>query len=65
MRITADTDVCIGSGNCTRVAPDLFDQDEEGFVTLLNPEPDPTRHDAAREAEDLCPSGAIAITEDA
>jgi ferredoxin len=44
--------------------PDLFDQDEEGTVKLLNAEPDPSRYGAAREAEDLCPSGAISITND-
>jgi ferredoxin len=44
--------------------PDLFDQDEEGTVKLLNAEPDPSRYDAAREAEDPCPSGAISITND-
>jgi ferredoxin len=64
MRIHTDTDVCIGAGNCARTVPDLFDQDDQGTVRLLDPEPDPSRHDAAREAEDLCPSGAISITED-
>jgi ferredoxin len=64
MRIHTDTGVCIGAGNCVRTAPDLFDQDDEGIVKLLNAEPDPTRDDAAREAEELCPSGAISISED-
>jgi ferredoxin len=64
MRIHTDTDTCIGAGNCARTAPDLFDQDDQGTVKLLDPAPDPSRYDAAREAEDLCPSGAISISED-
>jgi ferredoxin len=64
MRIHTDRDVCIGAGNCARTAPDLFDQDENGTVVLLDPQPGRDREQAAREAEDLCPSGAISISED-
>jgi ferredoxin len=64
MRIRTDTEVRIGAGNCVRTAPGLFDQDDEGTVELLNPTPDPGRYDAARGAEDLCPSSAISLTEE-
>lgn len=62
MRIEVDRERCIGAGMCTLTAPDVFDQDEEdGRVVLLDPEPPEGRHPAARTAEASCPSGAISV----
>jgi ferredoxin len=41
MRINADRDVCIGSGNCVLTAPGVFDQDDDGLVEVVDPEPAP------------------------
>jgi len=49
VKITADRDVCIGSGNCVVTAPRVFDQDDA---------------DAVRDAVAHCPSGALKIVED-
>ena len=60
MRVTA---VCVGAGMCALTAPELFEQDDDGIVTVLRPDAGP--HDqAAREAEALCPSGAVQIVEE-
>jgi ferredoxin len=64
MRIDIDTDVCIAAGNCARTAPELFDQDDDGTVVLLDARPDAAHREMAREAVDLCPSGCISISED-
>jgi ferredoxin len=65
MRIVADRQRCTSAGNCARVAPELFDQDDDdGMVVVLEPEPPPSLIDAAREAESLCPAQAIALIED-
>ncbi|GAA1719231.1 ferredoxin [Fodinicola feengrottensis] len=62
MRIVADRERCIGAGQCVRVAPELFDQDEsEGIVVVLRENPPPELAEAATEAAQLCPSQAIAI----
>ena len=61
MRITLDCDVCIGSGNCVRIAADIFDQDAEAIVTLVDPTPPPDRIDAVRAAVDSCPTSAIRL----
>jgi ferredoxin len=63
MRITADTTVCVGAGQCAMVADELFDQDDDGIVMLLEPEPDASQEAAARRAVSLCPARAISITE--
>ncbi|ADI03775.1 ferredoxin [Streptomyces bingchenggensis BCW-1] len=60
MRINADADRCVGAGQCVLAAPDLFDQDDDGTVTVLT-EPGAATKDAAREAVHLCPSGAITL----
>ncbi|MFF0991521.1 ferredoxin [Kocuria nitroreducens] len=63
MRIRANRNVCIGSGNCVLVAADLFDQDDDAVVVLLTDTPSAAREDAAREAVDRCPSGALSMDE--
>ncbi|GAA2688300.1 ferredoxin [Streptomyces lunalinharesii] len=63
MRITVDTGRCVGAGQCVLTAPDLFDQDDDGLVTVLDPASDAPAG-AAREAAALCPSGAISVAAD-
>jgi ferredoxin len=65
MRIAADREVCIGSGNCVLTAPAVFDQDDdEGLVVVLTPDVGPGDADAVREAVARCPSGALRLLED-
>jgi ferredoxin len=64
MRVTADREVCIGAGMCALTAPEVFDQDDDGIVTVVRPHPEPGEQDAAREAEVLCPSGAVQIMDE-
>ncbi|AOS63979.1 ferredoxin [Actinoalloteichus hymeniacidonis] len=59
--VHADRDVCTGSGKCVLIAPEVFDQDDDGLVLLLDSEPDRRLHDAAEEAVALCPVGALRI----
>ena len=59
-QLGTDRETCIGSGNCVRLAPTVFDQDDEdGRVTLL-PGADP---DAVADDVELavtgCPVGAL------
>ncbi|MFC0038942.1 ferredoxin [Actinomadura rayongensis] len=60
MRVTADRTVCVGAGLCALSAPEVFDQDDDGLVTVLLPAP--ADEDAARTAANLCPSGAVRVT---
>ncbi|WP_193106645.1 ferredoxin [Brachybacterium sp. FME24] len=63
MRITADTTACVGAGQCALVAGNLFDQDDDGIVELLEDTPAPADEALARRAASLCPSHAITIAE--
>ncbi|MFH8982335.1 ferredoxin [Streptomyces varsoviensis] len=63
-RVTADRNVCVGAGLCAMTAPAVFDQDEGGLVTVLKKEPQGSAElSSARQAGNICPSGAVKITE--
>ncbi|MFJ8017161.1 ferredoxin [Streptomyces sp. NPDC096339] len=62
MRITADTQRCLGAGQCVLSDPDRFDQSEEGTVLVLRARVDGADEAArARESVALCPSQALAL----
>ncbi|WP_328479051.1 ferredoxin [Actinoplanes sp. NBC_00393] len=64
MHVSADQDKCCGAGQCVLLAPEVFDQrEEDGIVTVLDPEPPGQLHDVAREAAAVCPTSAISIRE--
>jgi ferredoxin len=60
-RIHVDTNKCVGAGQCVLTAPDLFDQDEDGIVVLVDAAPGDDRHSAALKAARLCPAQAIRV----
>jgi ferredoxin len=64
MEIVINEAVCSGYGNCVTAAPEFFDLNDSGQAvalrtTVLVPE-DVAR---ARAAMDICPMGAISLTE--
>lgn len=57
-----DRNVCIGSGICVSIAPDVFDLDDEMRSHVVNPE---AATDALyREAAENCPTQAIVLEDD-
>ncbi|GAA4709080.1 ferredoxin [Promicromonospora umidemergens] len=61
LQIDVDADSCVGAGQCTLTAPDVFDQDDSGIVMLLTDDVPDTSE--VREAAALCPARAIKIRE--
>jgi ferredoxin len=59
VRITVDRDKCIASGACVIAAPELFDQDEDGIVVVLDENPDGELAAKAVEAAQACPAAVI------
>jgi ferredoxin len=60
-RVIADRDKCIASGACVLACPDVFEQDEDGIVVVLNELPPPRLRDAADAALRACPAAVIEI----
>jgi ferredoxin len=63
-RVVIDRTLCIGAGNCVRTAGDVFDQDDEAIVVLLQEFVPADRLDAVVDAVATCPSGALSIVDD-
>ncbi|WP_026422111.1 ferredoxin [Actinokineospora inagensis] len=63
MLIKADPTACVGAGQCVLTEPTVFDQDEDGIVTLTTTHPEGPAAAAARTAVTLCPSGALSLVE--
>jgi ferredoxin len=65
MRVSVDTDLCCGAGQCVLAVPEVFDQrDEDGIVLLLVERPSEDLHEEVRTASQVCPAGAIRIHEE-
>jgi ferredoxin len=64
VKVRVDPRLCVCSGSCTRLVPEVFAQSEDtGTVVLLNPDPPEDLQKIVGEAADICPSGAIEIVE--
>ena len=59
VHVEIDRDRCMGSGNCVFEAPGVFELDDDGIATVLDPAAAPEGNvlDAARK----CPSRAITV----
>jgi ferredoxin len=61
MKLSVDATKCQGHGRCYALAPDLFDLDDNGNASALEPEiPDDRLADAELAAAN-CPENAITI----
>lgn len=64
-RVVARRATCIGAGQCVFAAPDIFDQDDEGWVLVVNDEPLAAAElAAAKQAIQICPSRSLSLVEE-
>jgi ferredoxin len=63
MRVIVDYDVCASTGSCMQVCPEVFEVRGDGFLYVLDENPPEELHERVREAESLCPTGAISLEE--
>ena len=65
MKIVVDSILCEAYGKCERIAPDLFQLDDEGiaYVVVAGHLTD-EQFERARGAVNLCPVGAIRLAEE-
>lgn len=60
VKIEIDYDKCIGAGQCVLESPEVFDQDDDGIVVLLDE--NPVAHvTAVGSAAHACPARAIVV----
>ncbi|WP_328967377.1 ferredoxin [Streptomyces sp. NBC_00239] len=61
MRVSINPAMCCAAGQCALIAPDVFDQADDGTMVVLLAEPPAERAHAVREAEAVCPGMAIQV----
>jgi ferredoxin len=61
MKVVVNFDLCVSTGSCTQVCPEVFEIRSDGFLYILQEEPDESLRASVTEAEELCPTGAITI----
>jgi ferredoxin len=64
MRIVVDYVKCTGLGMCEAEAPDLFEVQDDGSLSVLNENPSAEQLAAAQAAVDACPTEALSLVED-
>ncbi|MEU9040774.1 MULTISPECIES: ferredoxin [unclassified Kitasatospora] len=65
MQVNVDRDRCCSSGMCVTTMPAVFDQDDQDSLVILRQITfRPDQFADLRLAAQLCPGGAITVTED-
>ena len=64
MKVELEADKCVASGQCVVAAMEVFDQDDDGIVMILNDRPEGADQESARRAAALCPARAISLSGD-
>lgn len=60
LTVCIDRSACISSGNCVKVAPELFDLDDESIVTFAKTSAE-TKRERVVEACEVCPVEALMV----
>jgi ferredoxin len=60
--VRLERDWCVASGQCVMLAPEVFDQDDDGIALLLTQSPD-ANPDGVANAVRVCPAAAISVEE--
>ena len=61
VKLIADRDACIASGNCMMVSEELFDADDDGIVVVRTEDVPEAEEDHAREAVKICPASVLRL----
>ncbi len=63
-KVEVDYDLCQGHANCMAEAPEIFQVDDKGMLTVLQETPDNALLKKAQAAAQYCPTSAIKIKQD-
>ncbi|MFD1813511.1 ferredoxin [Rhodococcus gannanensis] len=61
MRVVVDTSRCVGHGMCEAAAPDAFEVNDDGYVTVDHAAVTNLDDAVARAAVAACPSAALSL----
>ena len=61
MKIVVDFDLCRGHGECEGEAPEVFQVDDKGFLTVLQENPPEELREKVERAVKYCPTMALKL----
>jgi len=64
MKVKLHVDYCVASGACVLECPEVFAQNDQGMVVLLNENPPAELATKVRKAAAVCPVTVIEIEEE-
>lgn len=64
MKLSVDRNLCLSSGLCTGLAPEVLELDESGLLVVLDERPGPEAVENVTEAVLSCPVCALILAED-
>ena len=63
MEVRVDFDLCQGHGVCEGEAPEVFEVDDDGTLTILQDRPPEELRPDIERAVRYCPTGAISLVD--
>ena len=64
MKVVVDFDLCQSNGICQGMAPEVFEVDDDGYLQLLQEQPDESLRAKVESAVNSCPVQAISLVEE-
>ena len=62
-RVAVDCELCVGSGSCEMLAPDVFEVDDDGVLVVHREEPADDELSDVRDAVQACPTRSLSLAE--
>ncbi len=63
MKVRVDSELCVATGSCESICPQIFELGDDGIAVVKTQEVPPEAEDDCREAASLCPVEAIILEE--
>ena len=64
MKVVVDFDLCQSNGICQGLAPEVFEVRDDGYLYLLQEQPDESLRKKVESAVNSCPVQAISLVEE-
>ncbi|HET6509962.1 MAG TPA: ferredoxin [Baekduia sp.] len=65
MKIVVDRERCVAGGECVLACGEVFAQDDDGIVVVVDEHPPEELREAVEEAIEACPAAIIEAVDDA
>lgn len=60
-KVVVDRAICLKAGQCYYLQPGVFRADSQGWPEIIVEHPEGDELEAAEDAVEICPSGAITV----